>query len=54
MSFDRVTTLYAAFRQQCQRRRSRRRLAQLDPHLLDDIGISRATAEREARKPFWK
>lgn len=35
------------------RYRSRRALLELDEHLLKDIGISRADAEREARRSFW-
>lgn len=31
----------------------RRMLAGMNDHLLKDIGISRADAEREARRPFW-
>jgi len=34
--------------------RQRRTLAQLDSRLLDDIGVSREEAVREARKPFWQ
>lgn len=33
--------------------RSRRALAQLDRHALDDIGISAKRAQSEARKPIW-
>jgi uncharacterized protein YjiS (DUF1127 family) len=36
------------------RHRGRRALRQLDEWLLKDIGVSRAEAEREARKPFWR
>jgi uncharacterized protein YjiS (DUF1127 family) len=36
------------------RERSRRELAQLDPHLLKDVGIDPLDAAAEARKPFWK
>lgn len=36
-----------------ERRRSRLALRELDDHFLKDIGISRADAEREARRPFW-
>ncbi|HEY7459200.1 MAG TPA: DUF1127 domain-containing protein [Xanthobacteraceae bacterium] len=35
-------------------RRQRRALAALDSQLLNDIGVSKADAVREARKPFWK
>lgn len=38
------------------RSRSKQRLAllTLDDRLLSDIGLNRAQAEAEARKPFWK
>jgi uncharacterized protein YjiS (DUF1127 family) len=36
-----------------ERHRSRRALAALDAHLLDDIGVSRADAQRESARPFW-
>lgn len=36
------------------RRRERLDLAQLDDHLLKDIGLSRADVERETAKPFWQ
>lgn len=35
-------------------RRTRQSLAKLDPHLLDDVGITRTTAAREIQKPFWR
>jgi uncharacterized protein YjiS (DUF1127 family) len=31
----------------------RRRLLELDAHMLKDIGLSRADAVREAKRPFW-
>ncbi|MGE0734842.1 MAG: DUF1127 domain-containing protein [Alphaproteobacteria bacterium] len=37
-----------------ERKRSRQRLAELDDHLLKDIGITRAEAYEEWRKPFWR
>ncbi len=33
--------------------RERRALAGLEPHLLTDIGLSHAEAQREARRPVW-
>ena len=33
--------------------RQRRRLAALDDHLLQDIGITRQQALQEARQPVW-
>ncbi len=35
------------------RARQRRDLADMDAHLLADIGVSRAAADHEASKPFW-
>ena len=32
----------------------RTRLSDMDDRLLQDIGISRAEAEREISKPFWR
>jgi uncharacterized protein YjiS (DUF1127 family) len=37
-----------------ERARQRRNLSGLDDHLLKDIGISRADAEAEAIKSFWR
>ncbi len=37
-----------------RRHRSRMALAQLDGHLLRDIGVTFAEAENEANKPFWR
>jgi uncharacterized protein YjiS (DUF1127 family) len=34
--------------------RSRAMLAELDDRMLADIGISRADAQREVEKPFWR
>ncbi|MEJ6398925.1 DUF1127 domain-containing protein [Yoonia sp. 208BN28-4] len=34
--------------------RTRRHLARLDPHELDDIGLTRHAAKTEADKPFWQ
>lgn len=38
-----------------QRRKAMRYLmAEMDERILKDIGISRADAQKEASKPFWK
>lgn len=36
-----------------ERRRTRKALAQLDTHLLKDVGLTQETAHKEARLPFW-
>lgn len=37
-----------------ERGRSRRALAALDDHQLRDIGVTRADAQLESEKPFWR
>ena len=39
---------------QRERQRKRQRLLELDDHLLEDIGLTRAQAERTGRKRFWQ
>lgn len=36
------------------RRATRRALLRLDPHLLQDIGLSPRDAAEETAKPFWQ
>ncbi|MCB1356587.1 MAG: DUF1127 domain-containing protein [Maritimibacter sp.] len=36
-----------------EQRRQRRALTRLSDHLLADIGLTRAEAEREARRMLW-
>ncbi len=31
----------------------RRQLAQLEPHMLEDIGVTEGEAQTEAKRPFW-
>jgi uncharacterized protein YjiS (DUF1127 family) len=37
-----------------QHRRTRKALNGLEPHLLEDVGLTRDAAYNEASKPFWK
>jgi uncharacterized protein YjiS (DUF1127 family) len=37
-----------------ERSKQRYALAELDDHLLKDVGLSRSAARREAAKPFWE
>ncbi len=37
-----------------QRRRERHALLELDDRLLDDVGMTREDAERQARKWLWQ
>lgn len=36
------------------RHRTRKQLAQMPKHMLQDIGLSESHADREAEKPFWR
>jgi uncharacterized protein YjiS (DUF1127 family) len=45
---------WATIRAVWRRYRSRLRIAELDNHMLKDIGVSFADAEAEANKPFWQ
>ena len=36
-----------------ERAAARRQLAEMEDHILQDIGLSREAARQEARKPFW-
>lgn len=51
---DRMEHLWYRLEQWRERSRQRRALLNLDDRLLRDIGVSRADAEREGRKPFWQ
>lgn len=48
-----LVRLGRTFRHRLQLRASRRRLAELDPHMLCDIGLTRDEAEKEALLPLW-
>nr|WP_209877680.1 DUF1127 domain-containing protein [Azospirillum soli] len=43
-----------AWSRMSERSRQRRALANLDDHLLRDIGVTQDHARRESEKPFWK
>ncbi|OAN77689.1 hypothetical protein A8B82_12315 [Sulfitobacter sp. EhC04] len=49
----RRSSLWAGFLRLRAIARSRRRLGQLDNHLLQDIGVNRTEAQKEARRPPW-
>jgi uncharacterized protein YjiS (DUF1127 family) len=47
-----VIRTFLAFREALAHRRQRRALRRLDPHLLRDIGVSKAEMEREASRLY--
>jgi len=55
-SWQAVSACWHLFACWALRRAERRALAELAllPHLLDDVGLTRAQALREAGKPFWR
>ncbi len=50
----RIWTVLEATQPWHQRWQQRQALLRLDDHLLKDIGVSRAEADVEGTKPFWK
>jgi uncharacterized protein YjiS (DUF1127 family) len=46
--------LFAALIRARNRHNQRALLADLDPHLLRDIGVDPLAATAEAKKPFWQ
>lgn len=48
------TRMWRTLRAWRARAKQRAELAGFDDHRLDDIGVSRAEAGREAVKPFWR
>jgi len=54
MSVVEGETLLARWRQRVRQRALLGRLIETSPHLIDDIGLNRADAALEARKPFWQ
>ena len=49
-----VKKFYSKFRLYLQNRRTRKHLAELSDHLLEDVGITRGQANEEVRKAFWE
>jgi uncharacterized protein YjiS (DUF1127 family) len=49
-----IAQMVATVQEWRERRRQRFDLMALDDHLLKDLGISRADAEREWAKPGWR
>jgi uncharacterized protein YjiS (DUF1127 family) len=50
----RIARHWARFLAAQEIRRQRRALAQLENHLLDDIGLTRDDVERELSRSMWK
>jgi uncharacterized protein YjiS (DUF1127 family) len=49
-----IRAVIGAWRQRYRYRRELQRLIKTGPHLIDDIGLWRTHADREAAKPFWR
>ena len=47
------TTVFSILVMWNRRIEQRRQLAQLSDALLEDVGMTRAEAERESKRPFW-
>jgi uncharacterized protein YjiS (DUF1127 family) len=48
------SSLIGMARRLWRRHRSRIELAHMNEHMLKDIGVTYAEAEREVNKPFWR
>ena len=46
-------SLFQRLRDMVAIRRHRRRLGDLDPYLLRDIGLTESEAREEVERPFW-
>ncbi|WP_370278716.1 DUF1127 domain-containing protein [Pontibacterium sp.] len=51
---NKVSVLKQSLKRWWQNYRSRRQLEMLSHYELKDIGVSRAEALEEAKKPFWR
>lgn len=49
-----ATAMLGLLRRCLARHRQRRQLAALDDTRLHDLGLTRAAAQAEAAKPFWR
>lgn len=49
-----VAALFDGLATWTERRRQRWALERMPDHMLADIGLSRADAEQETEKPFWR
>jgi uncharacterized protein YjiS (DUF1127 family) len=53
-SLAEIAAVLGAWRRCHRYRHELERLMKSGPHLIEDIGLSRKNAEREAAKPFWR
>jgi uncharacterized protein YjiS (DUF1127 family) len=49
-----IGAVFGAWRRRYRYRRELERVMRSGPHLIADVGLSRAHAEREVAKPFWR
>ncbi|PTO85378.1 DUF1127 domain-containing protein [Vibrio splendidus] len=49
-----IKKFYSKFRLYLQNRRTRKHLAELSDHLLEDVGITQNQVEKELKKSFWE
>lgn len=52
--FDTLMGLIAAWDERIRYRHDLEKMAEDNPHLIDDIGLSKRQAETEIAKPFWE
>ncbi len=49
-----LRSIIAAWDERIRFRRNLEQMSKDDPHLIDDIGLTRRQAEAEIAKPFWQ
>lgn len=49
-----LRSMMAAWDERKRFRRELERMSKANPHLIDDIGLTRRQAEAEIAKPFWQ
>jgi uncharacterized protein YjiS (DUF1127 family) len=54
IAFEAICASFATLNLWLERAEQRRQLAEFDDQRLQDIGITRADAEAEIAKPFWR
>jgi uncharacterized protein YjiS (DUF1127 family) len=49
-----LQSLIGTWRERIRVRRALRQMSKANPHLIDDIGLTRQQVEAEIAKPFWQ
>lgn len=50
---DSILKMFVVAQHWLERNKQRKQLAQLEPHMLKDIGVTENQKKQEVSKPFW-